>query len=389
MVRGRSGLFRIRRVFILAALLLACSFTDNLDELTSGAAPGSAGGADPGAPGGAQNGLGGGGSTPATAGTGSEAGGTGGTDAGGVGGTDTADSGAGGFGGTGTAGSSTGGGGSSAYPDAGLEGASRIFWLERGSRTVNVINVDGSGRDVVLAITGGAPSNVTGIAFDAVGANVYFTDELRNRVTRVNLDGSVEQTVLSGVDKPFGIDIDPVAGMFYVSQQGTTPRIQRANLDGSNLNPLITATLVSPYGLALHAALGKLYVVDDGVDAVFSLDIDGQNLTNLNIAGVSDPLDVSIDTLAGQLYWSERTASGPRIRRANLDGSGVEDIVSSLNVPGFSSAAGVEVDVAGRTLYFVDGGAGGSILRCSLDGGGVTTVLGNLDDPTGVTLNGP
>jgi hypothetical protein len=51
---------------------------------------------------------------------------------------------------------------------AGALGADRIDWLERGSRTVNVIDRDGSGRATLLTISGGGPSNTTGIAVDAV-----------------------------------------------------------------------------------------------------------------------------------------------------------------------------------------------------------------------------
>lgn len=382
LARGRTIEIVHRLAPLLACCLLRCSLLDDLDGLTSEAPLAGAAGTEAAAASGS-SGLGGnpgsGGAAGSTSAGGDAAGGAGGSP--GEGG----NAGAAGSGGAGA----NSGGASASSADAGAFGASRIYWLERGSRTVNVIGRDGSGRATLLTISGGGPSNVTGIALDPVGAKLYFTDELRNRVQQSNFDGSDERTVLPGVDRPFGIDVDPNAGIFYVTQQGATPRIQRASLDGSNLGAVVTTTLQSPYGLAVYAAIDKLYIVDEGLDAVLSSDLDGGNLTNLNVPGVVDPLDISVDTIDAAIYWSERTASGPRIRRANLDGSDVVDLITSLTLPGFSTAAGLEVDVAGRAVYFADGGAGGSILRCNLDGSDPTPIVTNLNDPTGVTLSGP
>lgn len=364
---------RGRVLVLLSASFMACSLIDDLDELTSVPLEGAAG-SDPdeqrdaaGAAGSDPEGQGGDGGTNGGAGSGNAGAGAGGS---------------------GTGGGVAGDAGSNGELDAGAWRATRIFWLERGAKTVNAANIDGSGRQAVITITTGN-SSMTGIAVDPLGAKVYFTDDVRNRVQRANLDGSVLESVIPGIDSPFGIDVDPSGGVFYVARRGVGPGVERANLDGSGLAPLISAGLESPYGLAVYPALGKLYVVDDSLDAVFSSDLDGNNLLNLNVAGVVDPLDISIDSLDDKLYWSERTGSGPKIRRANLDGSGVEDVITSLNVPGFSTAAGLEVDVGGRALYFVDGGTGGSILRSNLDGTDATPIVSNLSDPTGVTLLGP
>jgi hypothetical protein len=97
---------------------------------------------------------------------------------------------------------------------------------------------------------------------------------------------------------------------------------------------------------------------------------------------------VSIDHEAQQIYWSEDGA-GPRIRRANLDGSGVEDVVTASTLIGFSNPFGVAVDSVGRALFFVSGGPSGFIQRSELDGTQVVTVLAGLDDPSGLSLTWP
>jgi len=373
MVEGKAKGARSARtgLALLLGCCLGCSLLDDLDELSSGPVGGAGadGAADAGAggqtaSGGAAGASNGGAPTGGTAGSGAAAGSSG------------------------AAGSSAGSAGTtgSTVGDAGGPGAARIYWLEQGSKTVNVANVDGSQRGVLVTLTGGAPSSVTGIAVEPIGAKVYFSDLRRQRVQSADMDGASLLTLLPGLDEPVGVNIDPVASKLYVTVQGAAPGLQRANLDGTGLEPVITPGMQHPAGLALDGGAGKLYFVDDTLDAVFAASLDGSNLTNLNIAGVDGPIDISLDPQEGKLYWSEQGTPGARIRRANLDGSGVEDIVTTTSAPGFSTPKGLEVDVDGRVLYFVDGGLNGSILRAQLDGGSPVPVLLNLNDPTGLTL---
>jgi hypothetical protein len=364
-------------LLLCSSSFAACTLLDNLDELSSvpASAVDSSGAAGSGA-------LDEPGSAGASAGASSAPGGAAGDAAGGAGAAGGSEAAAG------SAGSSAGSGSSGSGNSGGSGGATRIFWLERASKSVHVANADGSQNQAIYTITGGQGSGLSGIAIDALASRIYFADEKKQRIQSAGLDGSNVTTPLSGLGGPAGIELDIGAGKLYFSERGATPRVQRANLDGTGVAPLITA-VGSPCGLAVDAAVGKLYFVDDGLDAVFSSALDGSELTNLNISGVTDPVEISIDTLEGKLYWSERDTSGPRIRRANLDGSGVQDIITPLTLPGFSTAAGLEVDVAGRALYFIDGGTNGSILRANLDGTGTIPVINGLDDPTSLTLAGP
>ena len=47
-----------------------------------------------------------------------------------------------------------------------------------------------------------------------------------------------------------------------------TDKIQRANLDGSNVENLITTGVVTPRGIALEVERGEMYWTDDGTDKI-------------------------------------------------------------------------------------------------------------------------
>ena len=106
--------------------------------------------------------------------------------------------------------------------------------------------------------------------------------------------------------------------------------IQRADLDGSNDEELII-TGVTPFGIALDPAAGKMYWTDIGSDKIQRADLDGSNVEDLVTTDLRNPRGIALDPAAGKMYWSVRDVSTFKIQRADLDGTGVEDVVTSLS----------------------------------------------------------
>jgi sugar lactone lactonase YvrE len=71
-----------------------------------------------------------------------------------------------------------------------------------------------------------------------------------------------------------------------------------------------------------------------------------------------------------KMYWTETGSN--KNRRANLDGSAVEDLVSS------SSPTGIAVDIAGGKMYWVAMGTD-KIQRANLDGSGAEDLVTGLN----------
>ncbi|MDE2704561.1 MAG: hypothetical protein OXI35_05790, partial [Gemmatimonadota bacterium] len=57
--------------------------------------------------------------------------------------------------------------------------------------------------------------------------------------------------------------------------------------------------------------------------------------------GLDFPFDLALDVAEGKMYWTEFYRSG-EIRRTNLDGSNIEDLVTGLNFP-----QGLALDLSG------------------------------------------
>ena len=176
-------------------------------------------------------------------------------------------------------------------------------------------------------------------------------------VTRANLDGSDSEGVVS-CSTACGIGefaIDTLANRIYYDNPGFD-RIASANLDGSDEQEVITLDGASVTTMAINVPERKLYWSD--FTSIQRLNLDGTNLETL-LGGLTGVRGLSIDSLAGKLYWTE--ASPARLRRADLDGSNAEDLVTGLFLPN-----GIALDVAGGKMYWTDGLTG--VWRADLEG---------------------
>ena len=73
-------------------------------------------------------------------------------------------------------------------------------------------------------------------------------------------------------------------------------------------------------------------------------------------SGLSGPEGIALDVADGKMYFVDNhqsspfQSSGSKIQRANLDGTGVEDLVTS----GLAAPKDIALDVAGRKVYWTD-----------------------------------
>ena len=222
---------------------------------------------------------------------------------------------------------------------------------------------------------------------DAGVANtIYWTEWFTESIRRSDLDGSdIETLVTTGLDAPGGIALDVTFGKMYWTDWDTD-KIQRSNLDGSGVEDLVTG-LTSPGGIALDLAVGKMYWTDGIADKIQRSNLDGSGVEDL-ITGLDAPGGIALDVTGGKMYWTDGGDKN-KIQRSNLDGSGVEDLVTT----GLEGPGGIALDVAGGKMYWANSGEQGrdtedKIQRSNLDGSGVEDlVTTGFWDPEGIALD--
>ena len=212
----------------------------------------------------------------------------------------------------------------------------KVYWTEQTGTSTGRIrraNLDGSNVETVRAL-----NNVPhGIAVDTSNGKLYVTNS-RGKVQQMDLDGrNYESNFIINLDSPRGIAVDAAGGKIYWTEQTgeDTGRLQRADLDGSNVETVRALNNI-PYGIAVDASNGKLYVTNSR-GKIQRFNLDGSNFEWNFIVNLDSPRGIAVDAAAGKVYWAE--ANG--IRRANLNGSNRQDVVTGIGAP-----AGIALSVA-------------------------------------------
>ncbi len=119
-----------------------------------------------------------------------------------------------------------------------------------------------------------------------------------------------------------------------------------------------------------------IYWVEKGTSTIRRANLDGSGAEDL-IIGVSDGKGMALDLTNEHIYWVERGSPG-KIRRANLDGSNVQDHILGVN-------NGKDIALTNQYIYWNNQGTS-TIRRANLDGNNVHDVVTGISLGTGIAL---
>lgn len=231
--------------------------------------------------------------------------------------------------------------------DGGYLGA---FDIDRASRKVYFVhgpgdgnyaferaNLDGTNREI-LNTRFSMCSPIT-LAFDPGAAKLYWGpachDVSEPTVWRMNPDGSDLEGIIWNTESAMDVKLDIANGKIYWADGFTT--VNRANLDGSTPENVLTIPGAKVKGIAIDSTAGLIYFTDDASNKVRRAPLSGGTVTDLVTSGLVVPWGIAVDRDLGRLYWADWTAK--TITSSNLDGSDVLPVITS----GFSSARFVVV----------------------------------------------
>ena len=244
---------------------------------------------------------------------------------------------------------------------------------DTGAGKIRRANLDGSDtQDVITTAVA-----VLGIALDVRNQHLYWaeSDFSGGKIQRTNLDRSSEEVIATHVGRVFRIALDLTNQKLYWTEilNSAYSKVVRADLNGSQPEDVVVNRLREFTGaIALDVLDGKMYWTEVELDVaqrqrrygVRRADLDGG--AEEHLFTISDePVQFEFDIVERKLYWIERERAahllpvGPdeppvkapaaRIMRANVNGSGMEELAT---IPSYNHK--IEIDPVERKLYWID-----------------------------------
>jgi hypothetical protein len=241
--------------------------------------------------------------------------------------------------------------------------AGNLYWAETRSGIYRA-NLDGSNVQQLVE------RDAWALAIDVSADTMYWSEVFG--LMRSNLDGTnIEMIQRSrGAYQDIALDVD--AEKIYLAFLSDCPgcgSVRRMNLDATGLEYLVRAdTWITEIA------------VDPGTDTLCWSD--GQVLCS-NLDATEEPVfvtdayvrGIALDG-AGKIYWLE----SDRIRRANVDGSNAEDLVTGL----VGERGDIALDPHAGEMYWL---AGGLLQRANLDGSDIVELVTGLESAVSLALD--
>lgn len=283
----------------------------------------------------------------------------------------------------------------------------RLFFLDLGAGRVLSANPDGSDLKTIISEGRKLPD---GLVVDVPAGHIYWTNmgNLKandGSILRSDLDGKNVITIVppGGTFTPKQLQLDRKNGkLYWCDREGM--RVMRANIDGSNIETLVDASLGDSrpgqdqtkwcVGVGVDAAGGKFYWTQKGNDdagqgRIFRASIElppGEtpaNRTDIELLyeDLPEPIDLDLDLANRNLYWTDRgdPPRGNSVNRAPMDPKAGKPQEPEIVFTHLMEGIGLALDLKGRRMFVTD--FAGTVYSANLDGSNKKTLLfaeGNL-----------
>jgi sugar lactone lactonase YvrE len=102
-----------------------------------------------------------------------------------------------------------------------------------------------------------------GLAVDWIYNHIYFTDTKRYTIEIMNFDGNMGKVLIKdNLEIPRAIALNPLEGWMFWSDWGSNPRIERAGMDGTHRQTIVSYDVKWPNGLTLDIVQKRIYWVN-------------------------------------------------------------------------------------------------------------------------------
>uniref|UniRef100_A0A8C6T432 Very low-density lipoprotein receptor n=1 Tax=Neogobius melanostomus TaxID=47308 RepID=A0A8C6T432_9GOBI len=206
-----------------------------------------------------------------------------------------------------------------------------LYWAQQGLMSIYRFPVDGKPQDAQLVLEASSP--ISGLAVDWIHGLLYWPSADAGSIQVSLLDGSVQQYLLTGLDKPCAVAVDPTQGVLFWAECGKNPKIVKSSLDGRSRKTLVSTLIHRPVALSLDMPRQLLYWVDQGLRRISRVNLEGHHRkTVVESNGFLDqPSGLSL--FEGFVYWSDELTHST-CRASKHNGRHFQVVLKNITSPG-------------------------------------------------------
>lgn len=203
-----------------------------------------------------------------------------------------------------------------------------MFWSDVSTDVIKMVYINGTRvRDVIKW----GLESPGGIAVDWVHDLLFWTDSGTRRVEVSNFQGNLRTVIAaSDLDKPRAIVIHPGEALAFWSDWGPNPKIERAHMDGSQRQVIISKGVTWPNGLAIDYPNSKIYWADAKQHAIECSNLDGSD--RIKVLSTHLPHPFALTIFEDTMYWTDWNTK--TVSAANkITGKGFRSVHENFHFP--------------------------------------------------------
>ena len=207
----------------------------------------------------------------------------------------------------------------------------QIYYKERWFNQLQRVGFDGSN----ITETSFRATRLDGYALtvDNKRGKVYWSLYSPSALRRANLDGTMSELIRMPDNlRPVSMALDINLERMYWIAFDTDDRNYSFYAGDPGLEDVDTlirpGVIERPRGIAIHTGVGKMYWVNVSTNTIQRANLDGTAIEDIVTGDIGFPAHVVVDPTGNKIYWPNY--DGNKIQRANLDGSEVEDVIDAF-----------------------------------------------------------
>lgn len=270
------------------------------------------------------------------------------------------------------------------YPRFGTA-QSEIYYIDVASGDVNTWDLEASTSSTLID---GFTSPIQSLSYVPEFNELYFVQQIISEVTyteinRYSFDTGTISYVIDGSDDTRDLVADVANARLYWTN-GSAGLIEFISLDGGGGEPSLIPIPEPAGAIDVNRLNGDLYFASAAGDKIFKKPFGSSTVTTL-LSGAADTLSfvgaIEVDETGNKIYWAD--LGSETIRRANLDGSGNEQVLAGL-----STLTDMTLDRFNKKIYWAEG-EGQGLRRAFYNGSNVENLTNIVISASALTLNTP